>query len=108
MHHTQYTDQYTKYTNRYGPGAVVYWFDYIDDLQQHDDLVLLHGLPGSDAITVLPQLPMSLVNIPQVDPVSGGGGRVGEEEGGVGEEEGGHGGGVQGAVAPAKAAAIAV
>lgn len=64
LHSTQYAEQYSKYINRFGPGAVVYWFDFLEDLQPQDDLVLLRDVP-EDAVTTLPQLPLSLLNVPE-------------------------------------------
>ena len=51
--------QFSVHVNRYGPGMVVYWFGFIDDLQNADsNLVLSHGFPAAQDITSLPCLPL--------------------------------------------------
>lgn len=55
--HTQ--EQFSKYVNRYGPGMVIYWFGFIDDLQDADsDLVLVDSFPSSEDTIQLPCLPI--------------------------------------------------
>jgi len=45
--------------NRYGPGMVIYWFGFIDDLQGADaDLVLVEDFPSAEDTIQLPQLPI--------------------------------------------------
>lgn len=49
-------EQFDKYVNRYGPGMVIYWFGFVDDLQKPGDLVLADGFPATEDITKLPCL----------------------------------------------------
>lgn len=50
----QTRDQYSKYINRYGPGMVIYWFGFIDDLQgKTADLVLADAFPAPEDVTQL-------------------------------------------------------
>ena len=50
-------EQFSKYVNRYGPGMVIYWFGFMDDLQGVDaDLVLVESFPSVEDTTQLPQL----------------------------------------------------
>ncbi len=52
-------EQFSKYVNRYGPGMVIYWFGFIDDLQGADaDLVLVEDFPSAEDTIQLPQLPI--------------------------------------------------
>ena len=39
----------------------MYWFDFLEDLEPQDDLLLLSDIP--DNVTTLPQLPLSLLNV---------------------------------------------
>jgi len=49
--------QYQTYTNRYGPGLVIYWFGFIAELGASDpEVLLLDTFPGPDDIRVLPTL----------------------------------------------------
>lgn len=49
--------QYQQYINRYGPGMVVYWFGFIDDLAGRDeDLLVVDDLPGKAVLTQLPTI----------------------------------------------------
>jgi hypothetical protein len=42
--HAEYSkSQYQPYINRYGPGAVVYWYGFVDELQGIDGLQILDG-----------------------------------------------------------------
>ncbi|KAA6417933.1 MAG: hypothetical protein FRX49_12091, partial [Trebouxia sp. A1-2] len=58
--HLEYNqEQFSKYVNRYGPGMVIYWFGFIDDLQGADaDLVLVEDFPSAEDTIQLPQLPI--------------------------------------------------
>lgn len=58
--HLEYNqEQFSKYVNRYGPGMVIYWFGFIDDLQGADaDLVLVEDFPSAEDTMQLPQLPI--------------------------------------------------
>mmetsp|Transcript_3869 Transcript_3869/g.5399 ORF Transcript_3869/g.5399 Transcript_3869/m.5399 type:complete len:300 (-) Transcript_3869:3516-4415(-) len=40
-YHTEHRQQLLGYVNRLGPGAVIYWFGFLDDLQTLDDDILL-------------------------------------------------------------------
>lgn len=54
---TQLKEQYTKYVNRYGPGAVVYWAGFVVELDREaaaEHLVLLSDAPAG--VLRLPQL----------------------------------------------------
>ncbi|KAL4546518.1 hypothetical protein Ndes2526B_g01736 [Nannochloris sp. 'desiccata'] len=66
--HASYRElQYEKYSNRYGPGMVIYWHGYLADLQKLEENVLLvDKFPQSGEIATLPQLPL--------DATEGGGG----------------------------------
>ena len=49
-------DQYQAYLNRYGPGLVIYWFGYVDELAAwHSDILLATSLPVQHLIQ-LPQV----------------------------------------------------
>ena len=52
-------EQFSKYVNRYGPGMVIYWFGFVDDLQDaNSDLVLVDKFPSREDMTQLPCLPV--------------------------------------------------
>lgn len=52
-------EQFSKYVNRYGPGMVIYWFGFIDDLQgSSPDLVLVDDFPSPEDTIQLPKLPL--------------------------------------------------
>ncbi|KAH9505544.1 hypothetical protein Btru_055839 [Bulinus truncatus] len=56
INHQQYmTDQFLPYKNRFGPGAVVYWFGYVEELGETEEtgILLLHTFPDSSEITHL-------------------------------------------------------
>lgn len=47
--------QYNKYTNRFGPGAVIYWFGFVEELAMEEtDTLLLDSFPRD--IVQLPRL----------------------------------------------------
>lgn len=46
--------QYDKYINRYGPGAVIYWFGFVEAAGAESDLLLLDRFPRD--IVQLPRL----------------------------------------------------
>ena len=53
-------DQFTKYVNRYGPGMVIYWFGFVDELQNgNSNLVLVDGFPAAADIVQLPCIQVS-------------------------------------------------
>ena len=55
----QAEEQYEKYINRFGPGAVVYWFGYAAGLKAAcPGVLLLDGLPAARDIVTLPCLPL--------------------------------------------------
>ncbi|KAK0046884.1 hypothetical protein Bpfe_023751 [Biomphalaria pfeifferi] len=56
INHQQYmTDQFLPYKNRFGPGAVIYWFGYVEELGDNEetDILLLHTFPTSSEIVHL-------------------------------------------------------
>lgn len=46
-HETKNKAQLLGYVNRYGPGLVIYWFDFVDSLNQHADVLLASRFPDS-------------------------------------------------------------
>eukprot|EP00744_Colponema_vietnamica_P020749 GILI01029531.1.p1 GENE.GILI01029531.1~~GILI01029531.1.p1 ORF type:complete len:284 (-),score=5.77 GILI01029531.1:32-883(-) len=44
------TEQLRQYVNRFGPGMVIYWFDFIESLNTDKDILLVNDLP-EDIIT---------------------------------------------------------
>lgn len=78
MHAQQLDQQYRTYVNRYGPGLVIYWFGFIDDLDDDPDVLLLTDFPGPDNIRMLPQLPdLATPQRPPAINAGGGGGGFG-------------------------------
>ncbi|KAH9288554.1 hypothetical protein KI387_032671 [Taxus chinensis] len=55
-HKTQGIQQFQMYVNRFGPGLVIYWFGYIDDLNDHPDVLLLDHFPNDDELYCLARL----------------------------------------------------
>lgn len=50
-------DQFSKYVNRYGPGMVVYWFGFVDELQEGESsLILVDSFPSAEDIVQLPRV----------------------------------------------------
>lgn len=50
-------EQFQKYINRFGPGMVIYWHGFIDDLQDLDEnLVLMDCFPAAQSIAQLPSM----------------------------------------------------
>lgn len=53
----QCVEQFQKYVNRYGPGLVIYWFGYVQELQGCDDSIMLaDSFPAAADLTLLPRL----------------------------------------------------
>ena len=50
--------------NRYGPGLVIYWFGFIEELNTHKDVLLIDDFPAAEHIVrlraaelLIPELP---------------------------------------------------
>lgn len=49
-------DQYSSYSNRFGPGMVIYWFGYHEEILNHEDnrdLTINSDFPTKDELTLL-------------------------------------------------------
>jgi hypothetical protein len=46
------------YVNRYGPGMVIYWFGFIDELNDHPDVLLMDRFPDKSEVYCLPVAPV--------------------------------------------------
>ncbi|KAG2440542.1 hypothetical protein HYH02_010420 [Chlamydomonas schloesseri] len=62
-HVKQVEEQYRTYVNRYGPGMVIYWFGYVDDLNTDPHVLLCDDFPDAasiiritNALTLTPHL----------------------------------------------------
>jgi CDAN1-interacting nuclease 1 len=55
-HGQQLEGQYRTYTNRYGPGLVIYWFGFLSDLDNDADVALTDAFPGPGSLYQLPRL----------------------------------------------------
>ena len=52
-------DQFQKYVNRFGPGMVVYWAGFVDELDTGaGDIVLADSFPPASEVMQLPRLPL--------------------------------------------------
>lgn len=58
-HRVQGIQQFQRYVNRFGPGLVIYWFGFVDELNDHPDVLLLDHFPNDDEIYCLPRLNVS-------------------------------------------------
>eukprot|EP00884_Botryococcus_braunii_P014913 jgi/Botrbrau1/23422/Bobra.0051s0065.2 len=58
LHDQQMEQQYRKYIDRFGPGAVIYWFGYVLELQTEgpEDLLLLDSFPLPSEVLRLPSM----------------------------------------------------
>lgn len=59
INHQQYMiDQFMPYKNRFGPGAVIYWFSFVKELSETDErgIILLDKFPSSEEIVLLEEL----------------------------------------------------
>ncbi|XP_057870109.2 uncharacterized protein LOC131076795 isoform X3 [Cryptomeria japonica] len=45
-----------EYVNRFGPGLVIYWFGFIDELNDHSDVLLLDHFPNDNELHCLTRL----------------------------------------------------
>eukprot|EP01018_Ginkgo_biloba_P031216 Gb_24885 [translate_table: standard] len=57
-HRVQGLQQFQRYVNRFGPGLVIYWFGFIDELNDHPDVLLLDHFPNDNEIYCLARLNM--------------------------------------------------
>jgi len=57
-HKMQASDQFQSYVNRYGPGMVIYWFGFIDELNDHPDVLLMDRFPDKSEVYCLPVAPV--------------------------------------------------
>lgn len=55
-HSQQLEGQYRTYTNRYGPGVVIYWFGYVEGLENDSDVMILERFPRGPEVMQLPRL----------------------------------------------------
>ncbi|KAJ9508960.1 hypothetical protein QJQ45_028291, partial [Haematococcus lacustris] len=53
MHSKQLEEQYNTYVNRYGPGLVIYWFGFIEDLNTDANVLLLDRFPTAAEMVLL-------------------------------------------------------
>nr|XP_006811534.1 PREDICTED: uncharacterized protein C15orf41 homolog [Saccoglossus kowalevskii] len=53
-HNTYLKDQFWSYWNRFGPGMVIYWFGFIEELDIHRDrgILLKEDFPDDDIVTL--------------------------------------------------------
>ena len=57
--------QFQAYVNRYGPGLVIYWLGYPEELgSSHPDVALADAFPDEADIQRLPALPLPLLQQP--------------------------------------------
>ncbi len=60
--HAQGVPQFQAYVNRYGPGLVIYWLGYVDELaSSQPDVALADAFPDEADIQRLPALPLPLL-----------------------------------------------
>ena len=63
--------QFQAYVNRYGPGLVIYWLGYPEELgSSHPDVALADAFPDEADIQRLPALPLPLLQPPRAAPVA--------------------------------------
>ncbi|KAH7387359.1 hypothetical protein KP509_16G019500 [Ceratopteris richardii] len=55
-HKNQAELQFQRYVNRFGPGMVIYWFGFVEELDIHPDVLLLDDFPSKQDIYCLPSL----------------------------------------------------
>eukprot|EP00698_Gefionella_okellyi_P020278 TRINITY_DN6349_c0_g1_i1.p1 TRINITY_DN6349_c0_g1~~TRINITY_DN6349_c0_g1_i1.p1 ORF type:complete len:307 (-),score=65.23 TRINITY_DN6349_c0_g1_i1:92-1012(-) len=61
--HKQNLEQMLRYFNRYGPGMVIYWFDFVEELNMQDEFILVNAFPRTADIVRLytPPKPLHLM-----------------------------------------------
>ena len=52
-----------RYVNRFGPGMVIYWFGFIEDLDTHPDVLLMEDMPKLEDIVQLEALPIPIIQL---------------------------------------------
>ncbi|GIL43495.1 hypothetical protein Vafri_956, partial [Volvox africanus] len=55
-HLKQVEEQYCTYVNRYGPGMVIYWFGFVEDLNNDPQVLLCDDFPDSASIIKITDL----------------------------------------------------
>jgi hypothetical protein len=66
-HSSQLEAQYRTYTNRYGPGLVIYWFGFLAGMENDAEVLLLEAFPRPQDLLQLPRLA-----VPQLEPAAAG------------------------------------
>uniref|UniRef100_A0A383WBB4 CDAN1-interacting nuclease 1 n=1 Tax=Tetradesmus obliquus TaxID=3088 RepID=A0A383WBB4_TETOB len=64
-HSSQLEAQYRTYTNRYGPGLVIYWLGFLAGMENDAEVLLLEAFPGQADLLQLPRLA-----VPQLGPAT--------------------------------------
>jgi hypothetical protein len=64
-HSSQLEGQYRTYTNRYGPGLVIYWAGFLAGLENDAEVLLLEAFPSPQDLLQLPRLA-----VPQLGPAA--------------------------------------
>ena len=54
----QTKEQYSKYVNRYGPGAVIYWAGFVAELERE---------AAAEHLVLLTDVPTDLIQLPRLD-----------------------------------------
>lgn len=50
VHKEQGLKQFISYVDRYGPGMVIYWMGFVEELNAHPDILIMDEFPPEEAI----------------------------------------------------------